>query len=200
MRSLISVALLVAMPSFAGPFKLPAPAAQQASAGCAMQASMMRQTWCGQLQTPGLSPETLKVILQNARAQRDQIAGYCTDDAAKAELAQLDACLNGVSEATAVADTEAEARRAAAGPAVASLNADPNYVPTRDRARTLKSQVQRTCQDATQAKQRGDIDWPLKKRDCDAADANWDAAAAEMRALLQKHGIDLRDGEALGLW
>jgi hypothetical protein len=172
--------------------------AAQAAQACATQANMMAEAYCRDMR--GSSPEALQAVLSHARQGRAALTQTCADPAAQQHFARTDECIAALATLTEQETAEATTRRAAAGPQVAAVKADPSWAPLRDRVRGSRDEMAMACESAQNARDARSPNLGAWQRQCTELNAAHEAAAAEMRALLSGHGVDLRDSEALGLW
>jgi hypothetical protein len=154
----------------------------------------------------GASPETLQSMRASAARMRQMrlealMRSGCSEEAARDELKQYDACQANLDALTAQATAEAAQRRAVVGPAVAALRADERYAPALGTLDHARAHENGECAQADAAEMAGVLPpgSHVHGRCDDARGERMDAEAA-VRALFTEHHIDVRDAQALGLW
>ncbi len=171
------------------------------ASGCWATATVPPSPICERLATPKACPidpntdppEQLAKRRQSAIQIRQEVpimTGSCPREVAIAMASNYDACIASFDAVLPQAIAEAEARRRAAGPAVASLRADARYAPARESYRKRVILQSAACNSSNAGPDKG----------CEFASSDVREAQAAMRSLFAEHHIDLRDADALGVW
>jgi hypothetical protein len=151
-------------------------------------------------EVPGVSPEDHAVLQRQNMQNRQAFAQSCTDPQSQAGLQKFDACLARHDAVLAQEDRDADARRKAEAPKAETLKADATFTALRDRYRQAHGQETMACESASNARADHSPNLATWEQQCDGFKHRADVAAADIRARIQRSGIDLRDGAALGLW
>ena len=166
--------------------------------GCSVQLQQLMDS-CHREIGPA-APEDKKLLQQRAMQNRNAFAAQCTDPQSQAGVKQLDACIAQGDAAVAEESHDAEPRRRAETPKAEALKADPKYVALRDRFKHSQNQETMACESARNAREDKSPNLATWQQQCDEFKRQADGDAGELRTMIETHGIDVRDGRALGLW
>ncbi|MGH1348215.1 MAG: hypothetical protein ACRBN8_42060 [Nannocystales bacterium] len=171
-----------------------ADASAQMSPACVQTIANLRQ------QCESASDAALEGLTQVLPQQRASLAVSCSDPAGQAAIAELDTCLSQLEARKSAYDAEAESRQSEVQDRVPQVKADPEYQATVEAWKRQRDLVRLQCSDADVRRNVRDANAGAARRECDRMKDGLDDLSADMRGILERHGIDPRDARALGLW
>lgn len=144
--------------------------------------------------------EASSALSAHLERQRAALAPHCSDPSVEPAFAKLDQCLASLHTRGQAEQEEALARQEAVKDKVPYVKADQKY---QDTLATWQAQVDDTnlaCDDAEDRRRARMDNAATAQRKCDRLSEQLRETEAQMRAILESHGIDPRDAPALGLW
>jgi hypothetical protein len=144
-------------------------------------------------------PEAATAMKTTLDKQRSFIVSFCPSVAVPERVAKMDACIATVGQVAQSTAAEADARRSAAAPKVAEVRADPEYQAAAAKVRALLDEQRLHCENAANAERDQSPNLELWRKKCRDAEDRTATANGQRLAIVQRHGIDPRDADALGL-
>lgn len=169
-------------------------------AGAAMapqcEAQMQKlHAYCAEF--PDQVPEA---AVTHIKGQRDALVMQCKYAPTDPAVVEVDGCVAGLEGRSNAQGAEASTRQAAAADKVPHVKADPKYQEILATWKGQSDDAQLACDDAEDRRRARMDNATTAQRKCDRVTEELRATEAQMRAILESHGIDPRDAPALGLW
>ena len=156
------------------------------------------QGLCNPEQMARSPPNAGTELLVGLQQQRDYVAQHCGSSYAPA-VERMDACLAEATTATQAADKSSAARLIVERPKVQDVLKDPAYGPALAEVRRLLNEQQLHCENAANARADKSRNVSLWQQRCRDARRRTNEANQRRGEIIERHGIELRDAETLGL-
>jgi hypothetical protein len=163
---------------------------------CLRQLARMHKHYC--IDRPG---ELSEGYAARAREAWEELAGKCDGTRGRRALRAIDECIAGFESEPGQTDNETHDRLEAAKSKAATLRADDVIQALLRKLRNLRSDADSAADAFKAARKTGDAnERKFRKEECDHAERDLRAAEDEVKDMLKKNDLDVRDRHALGLW
>jgi hypothetical protein len=163
---------------------------------CLRRLAQMHKHYC--VDRPG---ELSEGYASRARAAWDEERGKCDGTRGRRALRAIDECIAGFESEPGQIDNETHDRLEAEKAKAATLRADDVVQALLRKLRTLRSDADSAADAFKAARKDGDAnERKFRKEECDHAERDLRAAEDEVKDMLKKNDLDVRDRHALGLW